>query len=173
MFRIVIAAFAAAAALFSLAHAAIITATISALGGDVYQAEFAITNNSLGQPIEEFTIYFDVGNYLNLSIISSPADWDGIAIQPDPGIPADGFADWLALGMPLNVNQLLAGFIVQFAYVGAGAPGGWFFEVVDPATFAALESGFVSEVPIPAAFWLFASIFACAFMRRSISSQSR
>jgi len=142
------------------AQAATVTYSLTDRGGQDFTADFTVTNDTLGAPIEEITIYFTVGEFENLFVAASPADWDGIEIQPEPNIPDDGFADWLATGAPLGVDETLSGFSVDFSYLGMGLPGDLFFEIVDPNTFDVLEFGFatrvdVNPVPIPAAFWLF------------------
>ena len=96
--------------------------------------------------------YFDLGIYENLSISASPADWDGIAIDPDPlFLPDDGFADWLALGAVIGLGETLGGFSVQFDFLGADppGPGAQFWEIVDPVTFDPLASGFTALVAVP------------------------
>ncbi len=145
---------------FSSAQAAIVTYALTSLGGNDYSVEFSVENNTLGAPIEEFTIFFPVGDYENISILASPLDWDGLAIEPDIGIPDDGFADWLALGAPIAVDATLGGFVAMFTYLGSGAPGDFLFDIIDPNTFATLESGVATlaagtPIPIPGAVWLF------------------
>jgi len=147
-------------ALISSAHATVVSYTLTNLGGNDFSAEFSVTNDTLGIPIEEFTIFFPVGDYENISILSSPLDWDGIEIQPDPGIPDDGFADWLALGAPIAVDATLGGFVAAFTFLGSGMPGDFLFDVIDPNTFDILDSGTAvlasaPEVPLPGAVWLF------------------
>lgn len=144
------------------AKATTITYSLTPLGGDDYSVEFSITNDTLGIPIEEFTIYFPLGGYENIAIDASPTDWDGLAIEPDAGIPDDGFADWLALGDPIGVGETLSGFVALFTFIGSGEPGGFLFDIVDAVTFEALDSGVAtlagdmpSEIPLPGAFVLF------------------
>jgi len=149
-------------ALLASAHATIVTYTLNNLGGNDFSAEFTVTNDTLGTPIEEFTIFFPLGEYENLSITNSPTDWDGLAIEPDLGIPDDGFADWLALGTPIDGGATLSGFVVAFTFLGSGMPGDFLFDIVDPNTFDVLDTGVAtlataSEIPIPGAVWLFAA----------------
>ena len=161
MMRIISIVLAAFIVCLSSAHAAVVSYTLTSLGGSDWSAEFSVTNDTLGAPIEEFTIFFPVGDYENISIAGSPSDWDGLAIDPDPGIPDNGFADWLALGSPLGVGETLSGFVATFTYLGSLEPGDFFFTVIDPVTFATLESGVAAladvptEIPLPGAMWLF------------------
>lgn len=126
------------------------------IGGNSYSYSYFVENDSLAIGIEEFTIWFDLGLYENLQIISSPIDWDGIAIEPDPLLPDDGFVDWLAFSLPISENSSLAGFSVSFDWLGAGTPGQQFFEIIDPLSFSVIESGVTSAVvPLPASFAMF------------------
>ncbi|MGB5325495.1 MAG: hypothetical protein WBN40_08740 [Pseudomonadales bacterium] len=144
---------------FNFAHAAIVNYSLSSVGGNTYVADFSVTNDSLGFPIEELTIYFMVGEYENIFITNSPIGWDPLAIEPDAGIPDDGFADWLALGSGIGAGESLGGFSVQFDYLLAdgSVPGGWDFEIVDPDTFGVLGGGVTGSavVPLPGAAVLF------------------
>lgn len=124
------------------AYATIITGTLTNLSSNHWQANYTVTNDTLGSPIEEITIWFDLGLYDSLSIISTPIDWDAIAINPDPFIPDDGFYDALALSSGIGVGASLTGFTLDFDWLGsAAAPTSQFFEVVDPFNFNVLDSG--------------------------------
>lgn len=131
------------------------------LGAGRYELSYTVDNQT-SFAITEFTIWFDLGLYDNLAITSSPVDWDGLAAQPDPGLPDDGFADWLSLGLAIAPGVSLGGFSVAFDWLGTGLPGAQFFEIVDPDTFIVLESGFtqpllpVAAVPEPPALVLLA-----------------
>ena len=112
--------------------------------------------------IEEFTIWFDMDLFENLGVAVAPAGWDPLIIEPDPDIPPagdDGFYDALALVAGIAPSVSLAGFSVQFDYLGIGTPGDQFFEIINPTTFSTLDDGFTQSavVPIPAAIWLFGS----------------
>ena len=118
--------------LASSAFADTITYTTSFIAGITWQYDYEVENTgSTGGDIEEFSIYFDLGLYENLSISASPVDWDGIAIQPDPFLPDDGFADWLALSVGIGIGETLGGFSVGFDFLGTGTPGAQFWEIFD------------------------------------------
>ena len=147
---------------FSIGNAATIKYDATNIVANTWQYDFVIENDSLGSDIEEFTIYFDLDFYENLNNPVAPTDWDPIVIQPDPGIPDNGFYDALVLtsGSAISPNASLTGFSVEFDYLGSGTPGSQFFEIVDPNTFNVLEEGFTqpsSQVPLPAATWLLVS----------------
>jgi len=129
------------------------------IAGNTWQYTYNVTNDTLGQDIGEFTIFFDVNLYQNLTSAIAPVDWDPLVIQPDPVLPDDGFYDALALVAGLPSGNSLTGFSVVFDFLGAGTPGDQTFSVIDPITFATLDSGFTqaTAVPVPAAFWLFGS----------------
>lgn len=118
-----------------------ISFTTTNLSGNVWQYEYTVINDSLSSAIDEFTIHFDRDLFFNLNVEASPAGWDSIVVQPDPGIPADGFFDGLALGAGLAPGAAAAGFAVSFEFLGAGSPGSQPFDVVDPDSFNVVDSG--------------------------------
>jgi hypothetical protein len=137
--RIVVLA--VAALLPSISHATSVTYDVQNLGGTTWEYTYTVANDTLGFDIEEFTIWFDVGLYENLSATATPADWDPLTIEPDPGIPDDGFYDALALVAGIAPGDSLGGFSVSFDFLGAGTPGAQLFEIVDPFTFDVLDDG--------------------------------
>ncbi|MES9969684.1 MAG: PEP-CTERM sorting domain-containing protein, partial [Candidatus Thiodiazotropha sp.] len=119
------------------------------LGAGRYEYNYTVDNQTTSA-IEEFTVWFDLGLYDNLLINGSPTlDWDGLAAQPDPLLPDDGFADWLTFGAAINPGESLSGFSVEFDWLGDGTPGAQFFEIIDPIEFVALSSGFTQTAPPP------------------------
>ncbi|AXY02912.1 PEP-CTERM sorting domain-containing protein [Vibrio alfacsensis] len=129
--------------LISVSHASatVITAELTNTSGNSWQAEYAVENNTLGASIEEFTIWFDLGLYENISVSSTPSSWDPLVVQPDPGIPDDGFYDVLALGSGISSGSSLDGFAITFDWIGGNSSMSQLFEVVDPNTWAVLDSG--------------------------------
>ena len=110
--------------------------------GNHYEYSYSITNDD-SFDIYALTIFFEVGSYANLAIISSPTDWDPLAIQPDVSLSSDGFVDWQAFVLPLLPSQLLMGFSVEFDWIGAVANPftSQYFEIYDPESFGVLASG--------------------------------
>jgi len=155
-----------------IAFATTITYDVNNISGTTWTYDFEVFNDSLSSGLEEFTVFFEVNAYQNLSVVATPSGWDPLAIQPDPTLPDDGFFDALALTAGgLVPGDSLGGFIVQFDFLGIGTPGSQAFDVVDPVTFATLDSGFTQAavVPVPAAVWLFGSglvMFSGALRRR-------
>lgn len=150
----------ASLALFSLggglttADAAPISFGVNTISGNTWEYIYIIENATLSVDIEEFTIFFDVGLYENLIVSATPVDWNPLVIQPDAAIPDDGFYDALALVMGIAPGAYLAGFSVQFDFLGAGTPGAQPFDIVDPVTFATLKSGVTTPIPEPGTFVL-------------------
>ena len=138
------------------ALAAAVTYQATALGGDAWRYDYTVKNDGSPASIDEFTIFFELGLYADLAVAASPAGWDALVVQPDAGLPADGFFDALALGAGLLSGEE-ALFSVTFTYSGPGVPGAQSFDVVDPLTFAVIESGrstAAAVVPEPGTTWL-------------------
>jgi hypothetical protein len=139
----------------SIGWSATITFGTTNVSGNIWTYDYSVSNNTLTSDIQEFTVFFDMGLYQNLSLAGSPVLWDSIVVQPDLQLPANGFFDSLALAGGIGVGASLSGFSVQFEYLGLGTPGAQPFDIVDPSTFLALESGVTTQVvPLPAAVWL-------------------
>jgi len=140
-------------AMSSVAQATIISYSSTNISGNTWENTYSVSNDTLASDIEEFSIYFDLGLYDSLSLVTAPADWDPIVFDPDPLLPDDGLYDVLALVSGIASGDMLSGFSIQFDFLGAGAPGAQFFEVLDPFTFAVLDSGYtqlvVASVPEP------------------------
>jgi hypothetical protein len=133
------------------ASAATIDYQASNLGGNSWEYSYTITNDTLGAALEEFTIFFEVGLYENLAVTASATDWDSLVVQPDGGLPDNGYFDALAQGGGIPVSGSLGGFKVSFDFLGAGTPGAQPFDIVDPDSFVILESGSTAAVPAPPA----------------------
>jgi hypothetical protein len=122
--------------------------SVAPLGGARWLFTYEITNDAL-PVIEEFSVFFNGATFANLSVVSSPPTWDAIVLQPDPGLPADGLFDALALVSGIPLPGALGGFTVVADFLGSGTPGSQPFQVIDPRTFAVLESGRTSGVVGP------------------------
>jgi hypothetical protein len=127
-----------------------ITYTATPLGGSAWRYDYTVENDSLPAGVAEFTIFFPVGQATKLSLIAAPPGWDALVVQPDPGLPDDGFLDALALAAGIALDASLGGFGVGFDHLGSDTPGPQRFQIVDPETFSVLESGFTTAVPEPA-----------------------
>lgn len=145
------------------ANATTITFDVANLGGNTWEYNYTVINDTLGVPIEEFTIYFDPASYGILSPGPAPAGWDPLVVQPfnDPFDPR-GFYDAFALfAPPISPGDSLGGFTVTFEYLLAGTPGSQLFEIVtfNPLSFdlQVIDSAqtIPAVVPLPAAAWLF------------------
>lgn len=154
------------------ALATMITFDVNNVSATTWEYNYTVINDTLSSNLEEFTVFFDPGLYKNLSVVASPTGWDPLAIQPDAALPDDGFYDALASTGGIAPGGSVGGFAVRFDFLGTGTPSAQRFDVVDPATYATLESGatqHISSVPLPATAGLFLSglsLFAGFFTRR-------
>ncbi len=71
-------------------NATMIDYDVKNLVGNTWEYTYTVQNDTLSIGIEEFSIYFDVGLYENLTPTSTPSDWDPVAFDPDPFLPDDG-----------------------------------------------------------------------------------
>ncbi|WP_255206381.1 hypothetical protein [Janthinobacterium sp. BJB401] len=153
----------------SAAHATSIGYTATSLGGTQWRYDYTVSNTTLAIPIEEFTLFFSVGQYANLHSISTLPGWDVLLVQPDPAIPGEGYLDALALAGGIAPGATATGFSVTFDYLGAGSPGAQPFSILDPVSFIELEAGSTqpAAVALPSTPWLLlAGILAMACLRR-------
>jgi hypothetical protein len=176
-FGTILCAATVAFALSRSSEATVITYDLTNLSANTWEYDYHVGNDTLSSDIEEFSVYFDFSSYANLMVTTplSPA-WDEIVVQPDTGIPDDGFFDALvALGPSIAPGTTQSGFSVKFDWLGAGTPGAQFFQVVDAITFDVLDEGFTApapaSVPEPCAFLLaLAGIAVVAVRRRRTAS---
>ncbi len=137
------------------AHAGKVDSTYTSLGGNQWSVAFTVTNTGEPAPVSEFTVYFAEGLFANLAVTGSPSKWDSIVIQPDSGLPADGFFDALVLDQAdaLDTGESQSGFSMTFDFLGTGAPGALPFDFLDAnlevvssgITTATIEGGTVPE----------------------------
>ena len=125
----------------AMASATTVSYAVTNLAANTWRYDYTIVNNTLGAGIQEFTIYFALGLYMTLSVEASPAGWDSLVVEPDSGVPSDGYFDSLASATGIAPTGSLGGFSVTFDWLGQGTPGAQAFDVIDPITFEALESG--------------------------------
>ncbi|OEZ93257.1 hypothetical protein JAB8_03700 [Janthinobacterium sp. HH106] len=153
----------------SAAHATSIGYTATSLGGTQWRYDYTVSNTTLAVPIEEFTLFFSVGQFANLQSVSTAPGWDVLLVQPDPAIPASGYLDALALAGGIAPGATATGFSVTFDYLGAGSPGTQPFSILDPVSFIELEAGITqpAAVPLPSTPWLLlAGVLGLACLRR-------
>ncbi|WDE07247.1 hypothetical protein SG34_010355 [Thalassomonas viridans] len=136
-------------------HATLITSDLVQLDANTWQSTYKVTNDTLPFDIEEFSIYFDFSLFENLVATGAPPDWDPLVIQPDIGLPDDGFYDALALAAGVIPGGMLSGFMIEFDYLGLDLPPAMPFDILDPFTFDILDSGEVTftsitQLPVPA-----------------------
>lgn len=150
-------------------HATTVRYDLSLVSGTTWQYDFSVTNDTLAIPIDEFTIFFDHALFNNLKLVSNPMGWDPLVIQPDAGLPQDGYFDWLAVGAGIGQGQSLGLFSVRLDFGGIAAPGGSLFQVVDPNSFDTLDQGFttpsIAAVPEPSTIALLTSGLLLAMVR--------
>lgn len=137
------------------------------LGAGRWEYTYDVYNNSLTEGIDEFTIWFGINSYDNLSIgISDPcvvANWNEVVWQPEPFLGDDGGYDALATGLDIAIGQNVSGFAVSFDWLGTGNPGSQFYEIIDPADYSTIYSG--QTVPEPTTVILF-GIGGLALLRK-------
>jgi len=119
------------------------------LGSGRWEYTYDVTNHSLSAGIEEFTIWFDYGLYDNLTIetVDPPAgSWDEIIWQPDPVIGSNGGYDGLVdvTTSAIGIGQTVSNFSVSFDWLGTGEPGSQYYEIADPNTFEAIDTGYTT-----------------------------
>jgi hypothetical protein len=143
------------------ASAAVITYELTPEAGNRWTYQYTVSAAASDPAIEEFTIFFDPALYANLLRVLAPSGWDALVIEPDPGLPADGFFDALALVAGIAPGSSLGGFAVSFDFLGNGRPGVQGFDIVDPVTFGTISSGITEleraiDLPEPGTAWLLA-----------------
>lgn len=132
------------------------------LGSGRWQYTYEVLNlnlavDSVPSAIEEFTIWFDDSLYDNLMVTTSgvlAGEWDQIVWQPEPVVGDPGAYDALTVGANTGLlpGESVYGFLVAFDWLGSGTPGPQYYEIVDPDTFATIDTGYT--IPEPATMML-------------------
>jgi hypothetical protein len=135
---------AAAGPAFALRIAYVATDIPDVGTGDLWRYDYLVSEGPLDADFG-FSILFPVGETANLLPLATGADaeWDAIALQPEPLLASPGRYDALARA---DGATFAFPFSVRFEWSGSGTPGSQSFEVYDP-TFATIETG--STVPVP------------------------
>jgi len=107
----------------------------AAAGTSTWQYDYTITNTTpagAGLPaIDEFTIYYALGTFENMTVASTPGNWSPFIAQPDPILQADGYLDAEANDAGLAAGASVTNFSVDFTFLGQGTPGAQVFNIVD------------------------------------------
>ena len=137
-----LAASAVAVCAATTASAAVITADLTRVGGNTWDASFTVEAGP-GQTVEAFSIFFDWSQVSNLAVGASPADWDSLVIPEDLGLSSDGLFDTLALAGGITGGSSLGGFTARFDWADPAGPGALRLTVNNPLSFDVLEEGAV------------------------------
>jgi hypothetical protein len=120
------------------------------LGEDLWEYRYFLVDPTF--PLDQgFTIFFDHSAVASLGLppgAGTDASWDILLGQPEPGIPANGFYDGLAIvpdAVPRNP------FVVNFVLLpGASLPGEQPFEIYTlVGGFKVIDSGMTARVAEP------------------------
>jgi hypothetical protein len=119
----------------------------TSLGSGRWQYDYTIANMSLSPAVKEVTIRFDYGKYQSLEVAgTTPSGWNSIVWQPDPFLSDAGAFDTLSSSGVLPGN-VVGGFSARFTWTGTGTPDAQWYEVVNPVTFATIDSGWTVPEP--------------------------
>lgn len=128
-----------------------ISYNLTNLGSGRWQYTYDVSNLSIENPIEEFTIYFDYTTCRNLALETPThlsGQWDELVFQPDLVINDNGAYDALFLVTGIALGEKVSGFSVSFDWLGPDTPGSQFYEIIDPDTFETIDSGWTVPEPV-------------------------
>jgi hypothetical protein len=139
-----------------VANAALVEYSASLIAPSQWRYDYTINVPDAPLSFDGLTVWFGSSLYAGLAGATAPSGWDPIAIESDPGLPADGFFDALLLSGSVQPGAVLTGFSVTFTYLGLGTPGAQSFALYNSLDFGAVYSGStvlgapVGQVPVPA-----------------------
>lgn len=114
------------------------------LGSGQWISRYLVTNDTLGESLAQFVIWYEPLLYENLTVVSDPEigyDWYQDTIEPDPVWLYYGAYRALAWADGIADGEYESGFAVMFTYLGVGDPGPQEFDIVDPVEYVSLEAG--------------------------------
>ena len=121
------------------------------LGSNRWQYTYDVKNIDMSVGIEEFTIWFDYGDFDNLLVTTLDplaSEWDEIVWQPEPVLLDDGAYDAKTLSLGIDIDETVSGFAVSFDWLGAGEPGSQLYHIVDPDNYLVpIETGYTVPEP--------------------------
>ena len=130
--------------------------------GDRWQYDYSVSNDTLINTLNEFSVYFDVDMYENLTAMGAPTGWSEAVVQPGAFLGlSDGYYDAFSVA-GIGAAETTGLFSVQFDWlVDGNLPAEQVFEILDPITFVVIDEGLTlqaqTDVPLPGALWLFIS----------------
>ena len=135
-------------------NAAGIQYSLTSLGSNAWRYDYTLDNTGPSLSFDEFTIYFDLPNVISIDSFVVPVGWDPITIQPDLGLPADGFIDAVRLAGNVPAGSF-SGFSAEFHYAPGLTPEAQMFQLLLAANFDLVVEGrttptvVISPVPEP------------------------
>lgn len=136
----------------AFSQATVVNGDFTNAGGIAWTMDIKVTNDGTQPLVGNFTVFFDYGSASNLVLVSSPASWDTLVLQPDDGLASAGNLDSLPLDAAdkLSNGRFVSGFKVRFDWSAAVAPSSFVYTINDD-NFNALEAGFTTaaSAPIP------------------------
>ena len=136
----------------AVSQATVVNGDFTNAGGIAWTVDFKVTNDGTLPLVGNFTVFFDYGSASNLVLVSSPANWDTLVLQPDDGLASAGYLDSLPLdaGNKLSNGQSIRGFTARLDWSAAVAPNSFVYTINDDS-FNVLETGTTAatSAPIP------------------------